>query len=88
PHKILVVLVKTLAPVHFNIWSQRPPGGWETPFVLSAQHPQWSAEFCEALGTDPLSIELIRRHQERHTRPPQSEADRLLRILQAADDRN
>ena len=41
-----------------------------------------------AVGADPLMVDLIRRHQDKLTGEPQTEADRLLRDLQAADDAN
>ncbi len=88
PHKIAVVVVKALWLGRFAAWSQRQPGGWETPFILSAQHPQWGADICAAVGSDPLCVELIQRHQEPPPQSPQTEADRLLLALQAADDRN
>jgi HD domain len=88
PEKTLVVLVKKFLPRHFTKWGAGEADGWKRPFVVSAQHPQWSAELAKAAGLDPLSIELIRRHQSYMEGTPQTEADRLLLLLQAADDRS
>jgi hypothetical protein len=88
PHKVLVVLVKAFAPGRFKVWGGGEPHGWKRPFVISAQHPAWSAEMAQAIGTDPLAVELMRRHQTSLAGQPKTEADHLLRLLQAADDQS
>lgn len=88
PEKVLVVLTKAFAPSLFKKWSAGEPRGWRRPFVMSLRHPEWSAEMGAAVGMDELSLDLIRRHQTRLTQPPQTEADHLLLLLQAADDRS
>jgi len=88
PQKVLVVLVKFFAPQHFTTWGASKPTGWKLPFVVSAQHPAWGAEMCAAIRMEPLAVDLIRRHQDPVTPPPTSEADGLLLLLQAADDRS
>jgi hypothetical protein len=86
--KTLVVLVKAFLPRQFAAWSQAEPSGWKRPFVIATQHPQWGAELAQAVGLDPLSVELIRRHQTPLDGEPKTEADHLLLLLQAADDRS
>jgi len=88
PEKTLVVLVKNFLPGKFRTWSQSPPQGWKRPFVISAHHPAWSAEMAAAAGMEVLPLELIARHQEKLKAAPQTEADQLLLLLQAADDRS
>ena len=89
PERVLVVLAKKFLPRKFAQWSQTPPPyGWKRPFVISVHHPAWSAEMTAAVGTDPLTIELIARHQTPLPSTPQTEADHLLMLLQAADDRS
>lgn len=88
PQKVLVVLVKAFLPNKFRQWSQAAPKGWRIPFVISGQHPSWSAEMGAAAGLDALTLELIQRHQTKLPSAPQTEADRLLLLLQDADDRS
>ncbi len=62
--------------------------GWRRPFVVAAQHPAWGARMAREAGASPLVVELIRRHQQPLEGPPQNEFERLLLMLQAADDAN
>ena len=88
PERVLVVLVKKLAPKAFLRWSAGEPEGWKRSFVISAQHPRWSAEDMAAAGASILAIALAQRHQDSLMGVPTNEADRLLLALQAADDDN
>ncbi len=89
PEKVVVVLVRALAPGLFQRWgSAESARGWRQPFAVSVQHPAWGAEMAAAAGASPLLVELIRRHADPLPVPPKTEADRLLRWLQAVDDRN
>ncbi|NJL94223.1 MAG: HD domain-containing protein [Anaerolineae bacterium] len=86
--RVMVVLVKKFWPARFATWSQGSPQGWRRPFVVSAQHPAWSAEMARAAGSDGLTQELIARHQEKHSSTSDAEFAGLLSVLQAADDRS
>ncbi len=86
--RVLVVVVRALFPAHFEQWGQAEPIGWKRPFVVSARHPEWSAKMCEAIHMDALAVDLIRRHQSLLPDPPQTEADCLLALLKAADNRS
>ncbi len=88
PEKVLVVLVKAAAPSRFRAWGSGPASGWQRPFAVSVQHPAWGADMAAAAGASPRTVELIRRHQDMLDGPPQTETDRLLRALQAVDDRS
>jgi hypothetical protein len=91
PEKVLVVLVKALAPRLYWRWGSGPAHGWRRPFAVSVQHPAWGAEMVAEAGGSPLLVELVRRHQDDLTTPPPSPhpaADRLLRALQAVDNQN
>ncbi|MCP4426836.1 MAG: HD domain-containing protein [Chloroflexi bacterium] len=96
----LIVLASKLAPGKTAVWGQGEAQGWKRPFVVKAQHPAWGAAMAQAAGSRPLTVALIRRHQDTlgtaasasDLRSPLSacvtEEDDLLRLLQWADDQN
>ncbi len=86
--RVVVVLVRAAVPQVARRWGQGEPVGWRRPFVVSRQHPGWSAEMVTAAGTEPLAIDLIARHQQVLDHAPQNDTERLLAALQAADDAN
>lgn len=88
PEKVLVVLVKAIAPDLYRRWGSGCAHGWRRPFAVSVQHPAWGAKMVAEAGGSPLAVELIRRHQDILSGAPQNEADRLLAALQAVDDLN
>lgn len=88
PEKVLVVLVKAAAPSLYWRWGSGSAHGWRRPFAASVQHPAWGADMAANAGASPRTVELIRRHQDTLDGPPQTETDRLLRALQAVDDRS
>lgn len=88
PERVVVVLAKAFVHDKFMQWGTSQPKGWKRPFVVSLQHPNWSADLVGAVSHDALALELIRRHQTYFTHSPQSEADYLLLLLQSADDRS
>lgn len=49
-------------------------------------HAELGARWAEATGCSPLTVALIRRHHERDVRMEESEENRLLALLQAADE--
>jgi len=69
------------------------PHGWRRPFVVKAQHAAWGAEMAANAGSDPLTVWLIEHHQDvlaplKASEEVGTEAERLLRQLQWADDHN
>ena len=64
------------------------PKGWRRSFVVHARHPQAGARWAEEAGCSPLTVALIRRHQDQSTgcSPLAVEEDQLLAALQAADN--
>ena|SRR5260221_9082062 len=86
--RVIVVLVKAVAPESAQRWGKGLPTGWRRPFVVSFQHPTWGAEMVAAAGGDPLAVELIAIHQTQLAHEPQTLTERLLIALQAADDAN
>ncbi len=88
PEKVIVVLVRAVAPQRAERWGSGSARGWRRPFAVSVQHPAWGADLVAAAGGPPQAVELIRRHQERLDGPPQTDTERLLLALQAVDDRS
>ena len=84
-NRVVMVLGTKLLPQKARQWGLAEAGGWQRPFVIKACHPQWGAEMAEAAGSDPLTITLIRYHQDNHYRDD-DKVGQLLRILQWADD--
>lgn len=88
PEKVLVVLVRAIAPSLYRRWGSGSAHGWRRPFAVSIQHPAWSAQMVKTAGGSVLAVELIRQHADVLTAPPQSHAEELLLALQEADNRN
>ncbi len=63
------------------------PKGWSRPFVVHARHPEAGSRWAQEAGCTPLTIALIRRHQDGLS-GRQTEEDQLLAALQAADNLN
>lgn len=94
--RIWIVVVKVLLPVQAKTWGSQPEATlnqiplWQQPLVVAAQHAQWGAEMAELSGAPPLSIALIRRHQDPLPAHSLNKSDslenRLLAVLQAADN--
>ena len=67
-------------------WSEGTPRGWRRPFVVAEHHAGWGADLASQAGATPLTVELIRRHQDSPVRNPDSQMEHLLAALQAADN--
>lgn len=86
--RVWIVLAKRLLPPSVQqAWGAGAARGLKRGLVVRAQHPAWGAEMVAAAGGRPLAVELIRRHQDKGTAVV-SEADKLLQLLQWADDQN
>ncbi len=83
--RTLAVLGRRWLPNLAARWGQSPPRGLYRAFAVAAQHPAWGADLCAQAGAPPLTLALIRRHQDRaaHSATPE---DEMLGVLQAADD--
>jgi hypothetical protein len=86
-HRSIIVLLGRFAPTLLACLSQGELGRWNRPFVIHARHAEIGARWAEEAGCLPLTVELIQRHEEEPTDGP-TEKDRLLAVLQAADDVN
>ena len=79
-----IVLLRRVSPTLALRLGQGPQEGWRRPFVVLATHAEEGARLAAEAGCLPLAVSLIRRHEEG---PPslQTDEDRLLAALQAAD---
>lgn len=92
----LIVVAQAFLPQKTAVWGQGSVDSWQRPFVVKAQHPAWGAAMAQEAGCHPLTIELIRRHQDplpetlalSKVEVAVTEADRLLGLLQWADNQN
>ena len=83
--RAVVVLLDRLAPRLLARWSAGEARGWRRPWVVHARHPEIGACWAQEAGCSPLTVALIRRHQDEVT-GGQREEDRLLAVLQAVDN--
>ncbi|MGD2143209.1 MAG: hypothetical protein PVF54_01885 [Anaerolineae bacterium] len=83
----LLVLAERFAPRAVESAVGGPAQRWRARLVAYAQHAEIGARWAEDAGCSALTAELIRRH-ERRPRTPETEEDRLLAALQAADSLN
>ena len=88
--RCVVVLGSRLWPNRAKKWGEtaQPPYRWRKPFVLKMRHAEWGAQLAEKVGSSPLAIQLIRRHQDEGVDATRSNEDRLLDWLQSADNRS
>jgi hypothetical protein len=83
-HRSIIVLLGRFAPALLARLSRGAAEGWRRPLVVHARHAEIGARWAEEAGCSPLTVDLIRRHEQE----PTDERDRLLAALQAADDAN
>ena len=86
-----IVIAKKLLPKRARQWGTGLPSGWKRPFVVAERHPEWGAEMAAQAGASGLTVQLIRRHQEKiypaPIKPGEANlADTLLYRLQLLDD--
>ena len=84
----LIVAVKKVMGGKTAVWGKNNTDGWKRPFIVKAQHPEWGAQMAEEAGSSDLVVSLIRRHQDDLPEIDGVEEDKLLRLLQWADDQN
>jgi hypothetical protein len=63
--RVIVVLCTAAFPEHSKRWGQSEAWGWKRAFVVAEQHASWGAEMAAQAGATPLTVALIRRHQEK-----------------------
>ena len=86
-YRAAVVLLGRFAPGLLARLSEGESNPLNSPFLVHAHHPERGARWAQEAGCSPLTVALIRRHEEKPTHD-QSEEDQFLAILQAADSAN
>ena len=91
-HRVAVVLLQAFRPAWLT-WLVRDPertpdNFWRRPFVRYVQHPTIGACWAEEAECLPMAVSLIRRHHAPVSPSSDAVEDQLLRLLQAADDKN
>lgn len=90
--RVWIVLGQAFFPGQAKAWGRADPKGWRRPFVVAEQHPAWGAEMAARAGASPMTVALIKRHQDAIEQDwPAEEAagtleSRLLRRLQMLDN--
>ncbi len=93
----IIVLLEWFAPrllarLGWKELPERPPclpSRWRHAFIVHTHHPEIGAHCAQEAGCSPLTVALIRRHQEKLPRDaPRSEENQLLAVLQVADNLN
>jgi hypothetical protein len=88
-HRVLIVLIEALRPQLLDRLARQELRSWCYPFFVHQHHPELGAELAQAAGCSPITVELIRRHQEPLANNPcRTHQDRLLAALQEADGVN
>lgn len=85
-HRVLVVLLNAVRPGALQQIARDDPASWRYPFYVHLHHPELGARLAEQAGCSALTVELIRRHQYKFRQTPRDETERLLVLLQTADD--
>ena len=83
--RVLIVLARAFAPTLVGRWGAGEASGWRRVFVVAWQHPSWGAQMAADAGASPLTVALIRRHQDVLLKGSDDFEDRMLRLLHSAD---
>jgi hypothetical protein len=86
--RIAIVIGTHLFPLAAKRWGQGMARGWRRAFVVAACHAEWGADLVQQAGASPITTELVRRHTDPPIKRPVSHLERLLVLLQMADDGN
>ena len=87
--RVVIVILKKLAPKLVDSWGCGDPTGWRRAFVISSKHPEWGAELVSQIGASPLLQILIQKHEEVASMEGMNDQEtRLVKLLQKADDWN
>lgn len=87
-HRVAVVLLRKWWPTMLARLARDGAQGWRAGFVIHRRHPELGAKLARAAGCSPLTVSLIRHHQDATAAPADPEEARLLAALQQADGVN
>lgn len=62
--RVLIVVARAAFPQQVKTWGRGNPTGWQRAFVIAEQHPTWGAQMAAQAGASPLTVSIIRRHQD------------------------
>ena len=83
-HRVAAVLMYAFWPGLLEQLGQEEWDGWRRPFYVQQHHAALGAELAREAGCSPVTVGLIRRHEDR----PVQGHDPLLAALRAADGMN
>lgn len=83
-HRVAVVLMRAFWPALLERIAQEDAAGWRRPFYVQQHHAAISAQLAQEAGCSPVTVDLIRHHED----PPGPADNSLLTALQAADGTN
>jgi hypothetical protein len=84
----VVVLGQALVPERSAYWASGSGNGWHRPFVVKKCHAEWGATAAAESNSSPMTVSLIQRHEEPLKDEKQSREERLLALLQWADNQS
>jgi hypothetical protein len=84
--RVVIVLGYEFFPRQAARWGAGTPQGWQRPFVVAAKHPAWGAEMAGEVGASPLTLTMIRHHQDTAPSELGQEGRSLLAALKAVDN--
>jgi len=86
--RVWIVLGGALFPKVSAGWAGGKQTFWRRPFTAKHRHAAWGAEIVEEIGSSPLTVRLIRRHEEQGIGDMKTIENELLAALQLADNQN
>jgi len=84
--RAFIVLVKRLAPRLAESLGQGKPQGLFRPLVVASQHATWGADLVTKTGASPLTVDLVRRHEQERNDVSDERTKILLKLLQESDN--